>query len=133
MVNFEYNNRNYTSIEENKGLTVDPKKESLDDLLKYVENGNTSQAHIATTYSKVYAVYVLIDNGQLYFSTEELIDLDSSVYGVTIEEKNESKTIVHFNQKMWSTLFLTILVIFIASFIVFAQLWVKKPPDSETS
>ena len=133
VIKFEYNNRNYTTAEEEEGLTVEPRRESFDDLLMYVENGSISQAHATALGGKVYIVYALVDNGQVYFSTEELIDTDPGNYGITLEKKDESKTVVHFNQRMSSTLILTILVTILASFVVIALLWVKKQDSKNES
>lgn len=131
VISFEYNNRNYITLEEGEGLTVEPKEESFNDLLKYVENGSISQAHASTPNGKVYAVYVLIDNKQAYFSTEELIDIDHICYGITLEKKNEDKTIVCFNQRIVFTIIATILFTVIGFLIVFVALWIKKPTNSK--
>ena len=133
VISFEYNNRNYITLEEGKGLTVEPKEESFNDLLKYVENGSISQAHATTPNGKVYAIYVLIDNKQAYFSTEELIDIDHICYGITLEKKNEDKTIVCFNQKIVFTIIATILFTVIGFLIVFVALWIKPTNSKEAS
>ena len=129
VVKFKYNNRNYTTAVGEEGLTVEPRKEAFEDILEYIESGNTSQIHATMIGGKIYAVYVLIDNGQVYFSTEELINVDSSNYLVTLEKKDENRTIVHFKQGMALTLMLTVLITIITSFIVLAS-WVK-PPSSK--
>lgn len=130
VINFEYNNRNYTTLREGEGLTIEPKEESFNDLLKYVENGSISQAHATAPGSKVYAVYVLIDNKQAYFSTEKLIDVDHICHGITLEKKNKDKTIVCFDQKILFTIIATILFTIIGFLIVLVTLW-TKPKNSE--
>ncbi|MCK5466159.1 hypothetical protein KAI56_01515 [Candidatus Parcubacteria bacterium] len=129
VISFEYNNRNYTTIEGEKGLTIEIKKESFDDLLKYAENGNISQAHVVASGNRVYAVYVLIDNGQPYFSAEKLIDVDYSNYKIALEKGDESKNIVHFEQNLATTYIATILITIIASFVTWILLWAKRSPD----
>ena len=133
VVKFEYNDHGYTTLEGGKGLTVNPKKESFNDLLKYVENGSISQTHATTFGGKVCAVYVLIDNGQVYFSTEDLIEFDASNYEAILEKKNESRTIVHFDHRMALTFILTVLVTALSIFIVLAMLWIKPPSSKEES
>ena len=133
VISFEHNNRNYTTLEEGEGLTIEPKEESFNDLLKYVENGSISQAHATTPNGKVYAVYVLIDNKQAYFSTEELIDIDHICYGITLEKKNETKTVVCFHQKIVFTIISTILFTIIGFIIVLVSLWMKRPNSKKIS
>ena len=133
VINFKYNNRSYTTLEGEEGLTVNPKKESFNDLLKYVENGNISQTHATVSGGRVYSVYVLIDNKQAYFSTEKLIDVDSCYYGVTLEKKDEAKTIVCFNQRIVFTIFVTIVFTVIGFFIVFVSLWIKPTNSVKVS
>ena len=118
VINFEYNNHNYTTLEGERGLTAELKKEPFDDLLECAENGRISQAHATAVGGKVFVVYVLIDNGQPYFSTEKLIDIDSGSYEIILEKKGENKTIVHFKQSMLSTLLETTLATIVASFAV---------------
>ena len=130
VISFEYNNRNYTTLKEGEGLTVEPKEESFNDLLKYVENGSISQAHATAPSGEVYAVYVLIDNKQAYFLTEKLIDVDHICYGITLEKKNKDKTIVCFDQNILFTIIATILFTIIGFLIVLVTLW-TKPKNSE--
>ena len=133
VINFEYNNRNYTTIEREEGLTAEIKKESFDDLLKYAENGSTSQSHVIAPGGKVYAIYVLIDNGQPYFSAEELIDIDLGSYKIILERKDESKTIIYFKQNATMTFIATILAAIITFFVVLVLLWTKSLRSKEVS
>jgi len=132
IISFEYNNRNYTTLEGGEGLTVEPKKESFNDLLKYIENGSISQAHATAPDGKVYAVYVLIDNKRAYFSTEELIDIDHLYYEITLEKKNEGKTIVCFDQWIVFTIIATILFTAIGFIVVLVALWTKPTNFEKT-
>ena len=126
VVGFEYNNRNYTTKEREEGLTTEIKKESFDDLLDYAENGSISQAHVIAPDGKVFAVYILIANGQPYFSEKKLIDVDSGSYNIILERESENKTIVHFRQNTTILSLLTGLIVVIVFFVALLMLWTKS-------
>ncbi|MCK5475475.1 MAG: hypothetical protein KAI71_02750 [Candidatus Pacebacteria bacterium] len=132
VINFKYNNRSYTTLGGEEGLTVDLKEESFNDLLDCVEHGSISQSHAIASGGRIYAVYTLIDNRQVYFSKEKLIDIDSCFHGITLEKKDEAKTIVCFDQRIVYTIFVTMVFTVIGFIIVFVSLWMK-PTNLEIS